>query len=100
MEIVSYRLRVRVPVPKYEPVEEASTAAGDTPAEMVKGTRTVYFDGDTGTETTIYERTLLPVGTTIDGPAIVEQFDATTVVPADWSAAVDGYRNLILSRKG
>ena len=100
VEIVSYRLRVRVPVPKYEPVEEASDAAGDAPAEAVKGTRTVYFDGDTGTETTIYERTGLPVGSGISGPAIVEQFDATTVVPAGWTAAVDGYRNLILSRKG
>jgi len=33
---------------------------------------------------------------TIAGPAIVEQFDATTVIPSGWSGRVDGYRNLIL----
>ena len=33
------------------------------------------------------------------GPAIVEQFDSTTVVPDQWTAAVDRFRNLILSRE-
>ena len=33
------------------------------------------------------------------GPAIVEQFDATTVVPPGWQASVDRYGNLILERK-
>ena len=27
---------------------------------------------------------------------IVEQFDATTVIPPGWRARVDGFRNLIL----
>jgi N-methylhydantoinase A len=34
----------------------------------------------------------------ITGPAIVEQFDATTVIPPGWSARVDGLRNLLLER--
>jgi N-methylhydantoinase A/oxoprolinase/acetone carboxylase beta subunit len=34
----------------------------------------------------------------IAGPAIVEQFDATTVIPSGWNGQVDGYRNLILTR--
>ncbi len=100
VEIVSYRLRVRVPVPKYEPVEETAEAAADAPTAAVKGSRTVYFDAARGVETTIFERTGLLVGSRISGPAIVEQFDATTVVPPGWTAVVDGYRNLILSREG
>ena len=32
------------------------------------------------------------------GRRIVEQFDATTVIPPGWTAHVDGYRNLILAR--
>ncbi len=100
VEIVSYRLRVRVAVPKYEPVAEDAAAPADGAGDAVKGTRTVYFDGVAGTGTTIYERTRLAVGACLKGPAIVEQFDATTVLPAGWSAAVDGYRNLILSREG
>jgi N-methylhydantoinase A/oxoprolinase/acetone carboxylase beta subunit len=35
---------------------------------------------------------------TVAGPAIVEQFDATTFIPAGWTARVDGLRNLILEK--
>ena len=52
------------------------------------------------TETTIYDRERLAVGAEFAGPAIVEQFDATTVVPPGWHASVDRYGNLILERKG
>jgi N-methylhydantoinase A/oxoprolinase/acetone carboxylase beta subunit len=49
-------------------------------------------------EGTLYERDRLDIGATIAGPAIVEQFDATTVIPPGWSGRVDGYSNLILAR--
>ncbi len=100
VEIVSYRLRVRVAVPKYQPVAEDVAPSAAASGEAVKGARTVYFDAASGTETTIYERTRLAVGARIIGPAIIEQFDATTVLPAGWTGAVDGYRNLILTREG
>jgi len=100
VEVVSYRLRVRVAVPKYVPVEAGD--AGDRPvsADAVKGTRTVWFDAEAGTETTLYERDRLPPGTVLDGPAVIEQFDATTVVPAGWRVRVDAFGNLILTREG
>jgi N-methylhydantoinase A len=97
VEVVSYRLRARVTVPKYEPRLEA--ASSPRPAESArKGERAVYFDGVTAVRATLYERDRLDVGTTLAGPSIVEQFDATTVIPRGWRASVDGYRNLILSR--
>ena len=40
----------------------------------------------------------LDVGVAIRGPAVVEQFDATTVVPPGWSARVDHHRNLVLEK--
>ena len=43
-------------------------------------------------------RALVGKSATVAGPAIVEQFDATTVIPAGWTGRVDGYRNLILER--
>ncbi len=49
-------------------------------------------------EATLYERDRLDVGAAIEGPAIVEQFDATTVIPPLWRARIDGSRNLILER--
>ena len=99
MELVSYRLRVRLAVPRYEPVAAENEAAAPATADAVKGTRTVYFEAGTGTETTLYERDRLAVGARLAGPAIVEQFDSTTVVPGQWTASVDRYRNLILSRE-
>ena len=51
-------------------------------------------------EATIYDRERLACRREFAGPAIVEQFDATTVVPPGWHASVDRYGNLILERKG
>jgi N-methylhydantoinase A len=97
VEVVSYRLRLRVAVPKYEPRVEARPARPAAPAR--KGERTVYFERTSGVPATLHERDALDVGATIVGPAIVEQFDATTVIPPSWHAEVDRYRNLILTRR-
>jgi len=95
VELVSYRLRLRVTVPKYAPRAEAE----ETRAVSGKGTRAVHFDGATPTQTALYERDALPVGAAIHGPAIVEQFDATTVIPPGWTAFVDPFRNLAVERR-
>jgi N-methylhydantoinase A len=64
----------------------------------VKGRRRIHFGAKSSIEARLYERDRLDIGATITGPGIVEQFDATTVIPAGWSARVDAYRNLILRR--
>jgi N-methylhydantoinase A len=97
VEIVSYRLRVRVAVPKYEPRAHAAPPAPRPAADAVKGRRRASFNG-TITKAALYERDRLDIGASIAGPAIVEQFDATTVIPSGWRGQVDGYRNLILTR--
>jgi N-methylhydantoinase A len=98
VEVVSYRVRLRVTVPKYAACIERPPAAMRPIAEAEKGQRKVYFDQHTATDTALYERDHLDVGASIPGPAIVEQFDATTVIPANWTARVDGLRNLIMER--
>jgi N-methylhydantoinase A len=94
VEVVSYRVRVRVTVPKYEPRSEP--APSWPAAAVAKGKRRIHFGATQSVEATLYERDKLDIGTTITGPAIVEQFDATTVIPQGWTGCVDGYRNLIL----
>jgi N-methylhydantoinase A len=96
VEVVSYRLRVRVAVPKYEP-REAAVPACRPAAGAVKGKRAVSFNGPL-IDAVLYERDRLDIGATIAGPALVEQFDATTVIPPGWNAHVDGYGNLVLAR--
>jgi N-methylhydantoinase A len=98
VEVVSYRVRVRVTVPKYQPHPAPSPSAPRTSDIAVKGKRRIHFDGKHSVEARLYERDRLDIGAVVTGPAIIEQFDATTVIPAGWSGRVDGYRNLILQR--
>jgi len=98
VELVSYRVRVRVAVPKYRPQGLPEAERASPAAEAIKGRRQVFFTAYKSTDTVIIDRDKLAVGAAFSGPAIVEQFDATTVVPPGWTAVVDRYRNLILER--
>jgi N-methylhydantoinase A len=98
VELVSYRLRVRVAVPKYEPRPAPPRASGPPPPDALKGSRRVFFEPGAAVAAAIYDRDRLPVGAAFAGPAIVEQFDATTVVPSGWTAKVDRLSSLVLER--
>jgi N-methylhydantoinase A len=62
------------------------------------GNRPVWFDGKPHL-TAIYNRLDLPVDATVAGPAILEQPDATTWIDPDLAAKVDGFGNLVITRK-
>jgi len=98
VDVVSYRLRIRVAVPKYSPQALPAGKPSSPPFAAVKGTRRVLFDASKAVKTTVYDRDRLAAGTHFAGPAIVEQFDGTTVVPHHWHATVDRYGNLVLER--
>ena len=63
------------------------------------GRRAVWFDG-VSHDAAIYQRETLAAGAAFSGPAIVEQFDSTTVVPPGMSARVDAYMNILIGTKG
>ncbi|HZR40473.1 MAG TPA: hydantoinase/oxoprolinase family protein [Ktedonobacteraceae bacterium] len=44
----------------------------------------------------VYERSALQPGATLAGPAIITQYDTTTVVPPDWRVQVDTFGNLVI----
>jgi N-methylhydantoinase A len=44
----------------------------------------------------VYDRARLGAGATLDGPAIVEQYDSTIVVPPAVCLRVDDFGNAIL----
>jgi N-methylhydantoinase A len=46
--------------------------------------------------TALYDRDRLEPGNMVVGPAVLFQLDTTTVIPPDWSAAVDGWGNLLV----
>jgi len=60
--------------------------------------RPVYFEG-TFRASPVWERGSLGRGARIAGPAIVEEFGSTTVVPPGWDGVVDEFGNLIFVTK-
>ncbi|MCK4482307.1 hydantoinase/oxoprolinase family protein, partial [Candidatus Bathyarchaeota archaeon] len=68
--------------------------------EAITEKRKVFFEQNKDyIETSIYMRKRLKAGNMIDGPAVIEQYDATTVVYPDWVASVDRFVNIVLSMK-
>jgi N-methylhydantoinase A len=63
--------------------------------DATQGHRAVYFDG-TFVDTPVYERTKIPAGGIIHGPAIIEQRDSVTVLEPDSKIQVDPYHNLVM----
>jgi N-methylhydantoinase A/oxoprolinase/acetone carboxylase beta subunit len=50
--------------------------------------------------TRYYDRTALLAGNRLEGPAIVHQYDSTTVVPPGLKASIDGYGNIVIETGG
>ena len=59
----------------------------------------VLISGGGSVKAAIYERNALHPGDVIDGPAVVEQDDTTTVVLSGWRAIVDNAANLMIERR-
>ena len=94
VEIVSFRVRgiglvAPVEMPKFKP---AGTTLGDARREL----RRVRFDGRE-LDCPVYQRERLDVGLTVAGPAVLDQFDCTTVICPGQTARVDEWKNLIVT---
>jgi N-methylhydantoinase A len=68
----------------------------DTLAAALSETRPVWFGGH-WRETPIYDRERLPLDAVIEGPAVLEQFDATTVIEPSDRAASDADGNILIA---
>jgi N-methylhydantoinase A len=74
-------------------IPELAARSGATPAR--KSVRPVYFDR-TFRDTPVYDRTVLPPGFRLEGPAVVEEFGSTTVVFPDQHLEVDPHGILVV----
>jgi N-methylhydantoinase A len=92
-EIVNVRLVSVGRMPR--PALERLPSSGSDPSAARKGRRQVYLRGE-WRDTAVYERSLLQHGNRIDGPALVEQVDSTTLFYPAQSATVDEFGNLII----
>jgi len=76
----------------FTPDASASLAGAQT------GSRQVWFDGG-WRETSVWARLALPAGAVIEGPAILEQPDATTVIEPGLVGRIDLLGNVIVEPK-
>ncbi|MCZ4495134.1 MAG: hypothetical protein JWP53_4065 [Conexibacter sp.] len=64
--------------------------------EALRGRRMVHFDQQGWNEAAIYERARLPTGQTVDGPAVVEEASASTLVFPGQRFSVDEWSNVVI----
>jgi len=81
--------------------EDSAPGAGTAPLRLRDdargGTRPAYFGRRHGLiDTPILGRQAL--ATPVAGPAVIEEYDATTLVPPDWTARLDDWGNILLAR--
>jgi N-methylhydantoinase A len=93
IEVVNFRLLAvgKLRQPAAQPSEARKGAM-----PQVGGTRPVWFAHDSAEDTPVYDRAALMPGDTIDGPAVIEQLDSTTLLFPGDRATVDAYLNLIV----
>jgi N-methylhydantoinase A len=81
-------------------LRELGRDSGDA-ASARKAVRPVYFsEGGGYVDCPIYDRYGLRAGCLVEGPAVVEEIDSTTVIHPGYRAMVDRFGNLILSSNG
>lgn len=93
VEMVTLRLMAAAAItpptlPRLDPATEPAAAAS-------LGQKQVWFN-EQFWETTLYDRGQLRPGHTFTGPAILYQYDSTTVIPPGWGAEVDKFGNVLL----
>ena len=102
VELVNLRVVGVGRIPRVDPpVLVRGSAIPDSQAKV--GTRRVVFEvagSPQAIETTVWRRDALKAGNQVQGPAIVEQMDSTTVIPPDVNARVDEAGNLLILMNG
>jgi N-methylhydantoinase A/oxoprolinase/acetone carboxylase beta subunit len=99
VQIANVRVRAVGIMPGLE-APQVERGAATPPAGALKLTADAWFrDGGELQQlsTAFYERTELLAGNVIEGPAIITQFDSTSIVPPGFTCTVDGVGNLVIT---
>lgn len=94
VEFVDLRLRVRGAMSIPEPTSPGSPDAGPS----VKATRSMRFHNQLIADVPVYDREKLTSNEAVQGPAVIEQRDATIVVPPEFVARVGAYGAILMTR--
>jgi N-methylhydantoinase A len=93
-QVVNVRVRVFGPSGAVYEIPRELERPGDGREAQVDTRR--MFVADTWREAPVYDRERLQPGDQFRGPALVTEYSATTLIPHDFHARIDGFRNLLL----
>ncbi len=94
VELIDLRATIAGTTPK-PPIRPVSRGRG---AATPVGRRAIHYRRQRHAAAVYHRRDLL-AGQHVDGPAVIEQADTTTLVPAGFRAAVDPLGNLVIERR-
>jgi len=95
IQVVNLRLLAvkRLAKPEPRPMEAASR-----PADVaLRGSQSVWFPAGP-LQCNVFERSALRAGHIVNGPAIIQEKEATTLVGPGWHLQVDGFGNLMIEK--
>lgn len=98
VQVVNVRLKARG-VTTGPLFQRQQASPGILPKPNIRRTA-IFVDGErpVSYEVPIYERGTLQPGCVLVGPAIITQYDTTTVIPPTWQAQVDAFGNLVIEQ--
>ena len=102
IEVPNIRVRGIGLMPALETVEvERGDEAPPEEALRYEGSAWFRVGGELKeVETRYYDRSSLKAGNRLSGPAIVHQYDSTTVIPPELTASIDGFGNIVIATGG
>ncbi len=92
IEIVNFQVTAvgEIAKPQFSEIATPERPKPPTPQE----TRAAHFGPSAPQQVPVFRRTALPAGTTIQGPAVIEEKTSTIVVYPGQRARIDGYLNV------
>ncbi len=99
-QFVTFRVEALGVVPKAK-LREIPLSLEENPAQALSETRQIYLGKTEGgfVDCPVYHRQALQPGHRLDGPALIEQMDATTLILPGHTAKIDRYTNIIIEGK-
>jgi N-methylhydantoinase A len=94
VEFVDLRMRVRGSMSIPQPTTPETSGSGDA----LKAVRSMRFHNKLIPEVRVFDRGSLTTNDTIRGPAVIEQRDATIIVPPEFVARVGAYGAILMTR--
>ncbi|MGI9479862.1 MAG: hydantoinase/oxoprolinase family protein [Hyphomicrobiaceae bacterium] len=96
VQIVNVRLAAIGEIPALRISDAPDNTAGDP----TKSQRDLWFRETGAVSAAILDRTMMPAGHAIEGPAVIESLESTILVSPGWQARMDADGFVIMTRSG